>query len=124
MHVAETTITNTAITYPFVEFSALKTPGTMVWSLLVSTLNETRSFPLNVTQYDENDTSIKNMSNSWELPTGFYSNFPDSVNIDLTGYLTGPGLTYDTAFLNGTVNIDGINEIKIIGNLANYDIER
>ncbi len=124
MHVQDTSITNIAVTYPFVEFSALKTPGTMVWSLLVSTLNETKSFPLNVTQYDEKDTSIKNMSDSWKLPTGFFSNYPDSVNIDLTGYLTGPGMQFETIFLNGSVNVNGMTEVRINGNLANYDLEK
>ena len=64
------------------------------------------------------------MSNSWKLPTGFYSNFPDSVNIDLTGYLTGPGLEYETAFLNGSVHINGLTEVRINSNLANYELEK
>ena len=68
--------------------------------------NYTVEAAFNVTYFDQNDTSITNLSDSWMKTTDFVSNYPDSTRVDLGGYVTGPGVSYSASFPEGKGSLD------------------
>ena len=68
IHVSDTTITNTLITYPYMTFQDQETAGMVNYFLEVTSdqpYNFTVSADFNVTYFDQNDTSITALSDSW-----------------------------------------------------------
>jgi len=85
--------------------------------------NYTVDAAFNVTYFDQNDTSITNLSDSWMKPTDFVSSYPDSTRVVLSGYVTGPGVSYSAVFPDskGTLDWNTFSQVDLVFSVPDFN---